>query len=272
VRSRPWFVALTLPAGALGALMACSSFSGEAGAPGDAGVEAGPSFEGSVADTSLDTADASPPRLCAARPDKPIMCADFDDLPTPRVYEDGTATDVAPTAGREVTSPGFSAPNALWSDGRVSSPRPLTAAASSVATHVRADVDVFVDDSDASVVDGLLVNVGLKPNPCSVAVRVTSMALFLITHCVYTDDAADYYRETPVLTNRIGSSKWTHITLDVDYAASQATVAIDGDPKGAPLSLNPSAKPGGMPFVEVGNGLKGLRVGFDDILAVAVPP
>ena len=85
---------------------------------------------------------------------------------------------------------------------------------------------------------------------------------------VQPDEAGDYYAFKDILTNPIVASQWVHFALDVDYANSKATASLDGKVKPS-LDLNPSAKPGGVPYVDVGINLDKVRVGFDNVLAIA---
>lgn len=252
----------TLPAAGVALLFACgSSFTDVAEHPdAAAGGEAGAADGASSADGAA--------LGCATRPDDPLMCADFDDVPRPLVYSEGTASNVAELPNRAVRAPGVSAPNGMWSDSRTAAGQKLTASGTTDTTHVHVELDVFVEDWGSATVDGALVRVGVQPNQCYVDVRLQSTKLILQTHCVYTDDAADFYASTEVLPNPIVTSKWVHLALDVDYLTATATLSLDGKVKPS-LGLNPSAAPGGKPFVDVGEGLDKAVVGFDNVLAFA---
>jgi hypothetical protein len=138
---------------------------------------------------------------------------------------------------------------------------------------VAVELDVFVDgysppvDGSTPTVDGALVRVGLSPHQCFVSVVLQNTEVLLGTHCVYTDDASDWYHYVRILTSTLPTSKWWHIALDVDYANALATASIDGKAV-TTLGLNPAAKPGGVPFVEIGEA-GGAKVGVDNVLATA---
>ena len=259
-------MASTFPAaGLVGLLASCGTFSSDSPDGAEAGAtEGGPVVDASPEATDGNTAD----RGCATRTDDPLMCADFDDAVGPRIYSEGTASDVQAFANRVVMAPGKSAPNAMRSDTRDGGAEPLTATGTSMTTHVRVELDVFVEPFFPATIEGALVRVGVSPDQCYVEVRLQSTRLILQTHCGYRDEAGDYYSATDILPNPILTSQWVHVALDVDYANSKATVSLDGKVKPT-LALNPSAKPGGMPYVNVGISLDQVRVGFDNVLAIA---
>lgn len=258
----------------VGLLAACSSFSSDSPDVAEAGATEG----GSMTDTSPASTDGGTSEGategdagglgCATRTDAPLMCAHFDDAVGPRVYSEGLPSNVQPFTNRVVMAPGKSAPNALWFDARTSSATALTVTGGTTATRVRVALDVFVDPYAMEKVDGALVRVGISPDQCYVEVRLLPGSLLLQTHCVYTDEAGDYYRFQEILPNPIVSSQWVRVELDVDYATVRATASLDGNVRPT-LALNPSAKPGGKPYVDVGTGLAKVRVGFDNILAIA---
>ena len=269
-----WALASTFAAaGLVGLLASCSAFSSDS--PGDA--EAGATEGGPVGDASTEATDGNTADRaiegdaaglgCAARIDDPLMCADFDEPSGPRVYSEGTPSNVAPFPNRVVMAPGKSAPNAMWSDTRDGGAENLSATGSAPTTRVRVEFDVFVDPYGPAI-DGALVRVGISPAQCYVDVRLQATRLLLQTHCVYTDDASDYYAFKDILTNGFVTSQWVHFVLEVDYANSKATASLDGKVKPS-LDLNPSAKPGGVPFVNLGINLDKVRVGFDNVLAIA---
>lgn len=277
VKTWHWALASTFPAGVFALLTACGSFSSEVPAEGvDAGAsEAGPAVdapsEATAADAEVDAGGDAAGLACATRSDDPLMCADFDDMPTPRVYSEGTPSDVQQLTNRKVEPTGRSLPNAMWSDSRNDNVPQLTVSGTTNTTRVRVALDVFVEPYGAEKVDGALVRVGVSPNLCFVEVRLLPGRLLLQTHCLYTDDAGDggdFYRSQELLANPISTSKWVHVELDVNYAASTASAALDGKVKPS-LDLNPSATPGGTPYVDVGINLDKVRVGFDNVLAIA---
>ncbi len=261
-------LASTLPAAVLGVLAACGSFSGDgAVGPVDASTETAASNDGPAPEAALDATKGDAGGLsCATRTDDPLMCADFDDVPTPRVYSEGTPSDVQQLPNRQVTGPGVSAPNAMWSDARTVAGENLTVSGNTITTFVHVGLDVFVEPYGNEKVDGAFVRVGIQPSQCYVDVRVLPGNVILQTHCVYTDDAADYYRSQEILPNPIVTGQWVHLDLVVDYVAATATASLDGKAKPS-LGLNPSAKLGGKPYVDVGIGLDKVRVGFDNVLA-----
>ena len=156
----------------------------------------------------------------------------------------------------------------MWSDTRDGGAPTLAATGSSTTRHVRVMLDVFVDPSSPAPIDGALVRVGVSPDQCYAEVRLQATRLILQTHCGYGGEGGDYYDATDILPNPIVVSQWVHLALDVDYANVKATVSLDGKVKPT-LALNPSAKPGGMPYVNVGVSLDKVRVGFDNVLATA---
>jgi hypothetical protein len=270
VRGRHFVLASTISASLLAVLGACGSFSGSDASETDGGTDAVTGTEGSALDALLEATEGDAGHVpCATRTDRPLMCADFDDVPTALVYSDGVASDVQVLANRTISGPGKSAPNAMWSDARTSTVPQLTAKVEKVTTHVRVALDVFVEpDGAGSPMDGALLRVGIAPDQCYVEVRILSGSVLLQTQCLYTDDASDFYRSTEILANPIRSASWVRVELDVDYAAATATATIDGSVR-PPLGLNPHAKPGGKPFVDVGINLDKVRVGFDNVLAIA---
>lgn len=274
MRTCRWALASTFPAaGLVGLLAACGSFSSDS----SDGAEAGSTEGGPVADASPEATDGNTADRPiegdagglgrATRTDDPFMCADFDDAVGPRIYSEGTPSNVPSFPNRVVMAPGKSAPNAMWSDTRDGGAENLTATGTSTTRHVRVELDVFVEPYGPAI-DGALVRFGVSPDQCYVDVRLQATRLILQTHCGYADEAGDFYATTDILPNPIVTSQWVHLALDVDYANGKATASLDGKVKPA-LGLNPSAKPGGKPYVDVGINLDKVRVGFDNILAIA---
>jgi hypothetical protein len=265
-------VAAIVPAGTLGLLAACGSFGeNDAAGPAPGLVESG-ADEATVADgstTDAPVSDGAPtsdagPASCAQRGAAALMCADFEDMPTPLVYANGTGSPVPPASKRQVKAPGKSSPNALWFDARTATVPVLSVSGQKTVTGVHVVLDFNIEAYGAGVSGGALVRVGVSPNTCYVDVALEATGLIVQTHCVYTDDANDWYAFKPIV-GLPAPGGWKHLVLDVDYGGSQATVTLDGVE--TQLGLNPSAKPGGIPKVDIGESLAGVSVGFDDIVA-----
>jgi hypothetical protein len=252
-----------------GVLAACGSFGSEDGPSSPANVEGGADTatmvgvqDGSMGPDAPQVVDAGA-TTCAQRAKAALLCADFDDSPTPFVYVNGIATIIAPSTMLSVRGPGKTLPNALWTG----EPLPgvmVTAEGSSVVTGVHVELDFNVDGDDAGGIGGALVRVGLSPNQCYVDVVASSTGLILQTHCGY--GGADVYAYKLMPVGLLAPKMWFHLVLDVDYGGSTATTTINGG-NDTTISLNPAAKPGGTPYVHIGQDLAGLSIGFDDILA-----
>ena len=264
-------LAWTVSASAAVVLASCSSFSAEPGAaPAEGGTEAA-NLEGSVSDGPLDASDGSAAMSCATRPDTPLICADFDESPMPLVHVSGVGSPVPTAPDRTLRAPGNSEPKAMWCDGTAAAVTELGARGTEQTTHVTVDLDVNVDEySSDRPADGAALRVGVEPNQCYVDLVIKSDRVLLATHCVYTDDAADWYGFIELLNVQLTPKRWWHLSLDVDYARAQAVATLDHGVRRMTLDLNPSAKLGGTPFVRIG-GIVGARIGFDNVVAVLPP-
>jgi hypothetical protein len=259
-------LALIVPAAVASVVAACGSFSDANTSPlseGGVSAEGATPADGAVLTDGESSPDAG--RLaCATRTDRPLLCAEFDDSP-PLFYVGGIGSAVPTQPRRTVVAPGASPPSAMWSDGRAGVVQELTASDTDSATHVRVDLDVNVDEYVGNDADGALVEVGIAPHQCFVGLVINANRIVLQTHCVYTDDATDWYGDKQLLDSQLASKRWWHLTLDVDYAQATAVATLDGK-RTVTLGLNPSATPGGTPYVKVG-GIVGARIGFDNALA-----
>jgi hypothetical protein len=260
---------------AFGALVACGNFSGTDtsassgdGASGETssvadgnGSLGDGSGAGSGGDSSDDGALDGGTVPCAARADKGFVCVDFDDG---KFYVAGAASGIPSGSNRTVRSPGHSMPNAMWSDGFGAYSDSLDASATPTITGFHAELWVYIDAyADSGTIDGQLIRVGIAPHQCYVDLRLQSDTVILQTHCVYTDDASDWYASKKITQGPLVTGQWLQLALDVDYAKAIAIGAIDGV-AGPTLSLNPHAAPGGTPFTQIGS-ITGASVGFDDV-------
>ncbi len=248
---------------------ACSSFSESAPDP-----DAGASIDGGAGDAQGNDAgappdasadDGGPRESCATRADKGMACADFDDSPTPLLYQNGFGVQIPAAPGRQVRAPSVSSPpNALWIDAIAGAAPALTVDGKAVITSARVTF-AFTVDAIGPTADGALVRFGIAPT-CYVDVVLQATGALLQTHCGQ-DTAADWYRYQSIVTSALPLATKIRLALDVDYAGSKGTVTFDGGVKTS-VDLNPTAKVGGKPYVAIG-GIKDARIAVDDVLVTA---
>jgi hypothetical protein len=277
-------------AGAVGAMVACGSFSsspdtagGADGAVPQDGTVLPGTPDGSV-DSGVDASRADGgSRGCKDAPDA-TLCVDFDEADPTTVFVNGTALGALPQAETtggglvELVSGGVSLPNALFAStpahdgGAVARVRRPSYPVGSLAgkTAIRAELDWFIERLPPDVggsVTFFEIGVGIAGGTCRIALQQEGGTPLLNFTCPSPVD------QKPMLLPARG--KWVHVTmrLSLDPMHAKGTIAIDGVPLAATAERVTPINPGEIYLVfgvdSSGGQSSAVRAGIDNIAVYA---